>query len=280
MSTIRNRAFLSAAAAILVGVALAPEHARAAVCIGACGTLGANGNVGAPPGGGTYGWISTAGGLNGVGQLPGVGPGATNGSTFTTSAFSATAGQVLQYYFNFVSSDGQAQAGQFIYEDYAYVELLNGSGVPVAMLFNGRAEPTGLIVPGSGLPPISPGVTLVPPTSGMTLGSGTQGNMAGGPVWSPLASFSGWCWGPGCGYTGWIKSNYTIPNSGTYKLQFGVTNWGDTIYDTGLAFNGITVGGGPPIGEGVPEPATWAAMLIGLGALGALARTRRSRAAA
>jgi hypothetical protein len=145
------------------------------------------------------------------------------------------------------------------------------------MLFNARAEPTGLIVPGSGLPPIDPGVTLTPASSVMTLGSGTQGNMAGGPAWSPLGSYSGWCWGPGCGYTGWIQSDYTVPTTGSYKLQFGVTNWGDNIYDTGMAFDAISVGGGPPIGEGTPEPAAWAVMLIGLCVIGASARSARRR---
>ncbi len=274
MNMIRNLALASAALVTAVGFTLAGPASAAGVCVGHCGVLGANGDITAPPGGTTYGWISTAGGPNGAGELPSVG--GTNGSSFTTVAFSATSGQNLQYFFNFVSSDGQFQPGQFIFEDYGFVQLLDAAtSNPVAMLFNGRAEPTGLIVPGAGLPPIDPGVTLTPPTSTMTLGSGTQGNFPGGPTWAPLGSFSGWCYGAGCGFTGWIRSDYTVPVTGSYKLQFGVSNWGDNVYDTGMAYNGITVGGGPPIDQGVPEPATWAMMLIGLGAVGATIRSRR-----
>jgi hypothetical protein len=233
----------------------------------------ANGDVTAPPGSATYGWISTAGGVNGVGQLPSIG--GTDGSTFTTNPFAANSGDVLSYEFNFVTSDGQDGAGQFIYEDYAYVQLLDAAtNAPVALLFDARTEPAGLIVPGAGLPPIDPGVTLIPPSAPVISGSGTQGNLAGGPVWAPLGSYSGWCWGAGCGYTGWIKSNYSVAAGGTYKLQFGVTNWGDTIYDTGLAYSGIQVGG-RGVGDGVPEPASWAMMLTGVAGLGALARRAR-----
>ena len=55
------------------------------------------------------------------------------------------------------------------------------------------------------------------------------------------------------------------------------TNYGDTAYDTGLAFTGIQLDGtiiDPP--GGVPEPATWAMFIAGFGLVGAAARRRRA----
>ncbi len=255
------------------------QTAFAASCVGSCGNnMGANGDVVAPPGSATYSWISTYGGVGGAGEIATVG--GTDGSSLTTSPFSATAGQNLQYDFNFISSDGQSVPGSFIYEDYTFVQLVNVNTGETTMLFNARAEPTGLTVPGQGLPSIDPGVTLTPASAPMTLGSGTQGNQSGGPVWAPLgppgAGYSGWCWGPGCGFSGWIRSDYAMPSSGTYELVFGVTNWGDTIYDSGLAFSGLNIGGGP-IEDAVPELGTWAMAIAGFGVLGILgARARQA----
>jgi hypothetical protein len=81
--------------------------------------------------------------------------------------------------------------------------------------------------------------------------------------------------GNGCGSTGWVKSTYTVTVAGTYTLQFGTSNFGDTAYDTGLAFSGIQIDGtvvDPPV---VPEPATWAMMIAGFGLVGVAVRRRR-----
>ncbi len=45
--------------------------------------------------------------------------------------------------------------------------------------------------------------------------------------------------------------------AGNYVLEFGVTNWSDTYYDSGLAFNNVTISGSPVnINESVvPVPA-------------------------
>lgn len=268
------RKTLLTGAAIAAAALFASTAASAATCVGSCGSLGANGDVTAPPGGWTYGWISTFGGVDGVGQIASVG--GTDGSLFTTSAFDADAGELLHYNFNFISSDGQNGSDGFIYEDYAFVQLVDAdSGDLVAMLFNARTEPAGLISPGLGLPPIAAGVVLTPSSSPITLGTGANG----GPLWSPLGDYSGQCWGPGCGFTGWVSSDFHVAANGTYKLQFGVTNWGDNIYDTGLAFTGIKIGD-REIEDAVPEPATWAMMLIGFGGTGAVLRRRRALIAA
>jgi len=101
------------------------------------------------------------------------------------------------------------------------------------------------------------------------------------PVWDKLGDSSGGCFGGpgnGCGYTGWIKSTYTIADAGTYRLGFGVTNFGDSVVDTGLAFTGALVDGNPV--DPVPEPATWAMLIAGFGLVGAASRRRRTSAVA
>jgi hypothetical protein len=37
----------------------------------------------------------------------------------------------------------------------------------------------------------------------------------------------------------------------------------DTIYDSGLAFDGVTVAGVPLNSPAAPEPSTWAMMILG-----------------
>jgi hypothetical protein len=225
------------------------------LCVGTCGTLGANGVVTiSPTGNSTYQYISTAGGVNGAGEVPSVG--GTDGSSFTTSQFSANAGDALQFYFNFVTSDGSGFA------DYAWAALLDSSSAPVAYLFTARTEPSGTIAPGVGLP--ANAATLAPPSVPI---------IPGGPDWSPLGSYSGACFAAGCGYTDWVGSSYTIATAGNYELEFGVTNWLDTIFDTGLAFDGATIAGTSITGA-VPEPS--ALVLFGT-VLVALLLVRRRR---
>lgn len=224
-------------------------------CTGNCGTLGANGVVTASPEGGDYGWIASNSGITGLGL--GLGS-ETDGSRLRTGVFSANAGENLEFYFNYVTSDG---AG---YADYAWVRLLRGDLSQAALLFTARTTPGGDTVPGFGLPPLNPGVTLNPASTPI---------IAGGPVWAPLGGFSGRCYSTGCGYTGWIKMSYAIADAGNYVLEFGVVDWSDQIYDSGLAFDGILVGGKPI--EPVPEPATLALLGLGLAGLGFMRRKVR-----
>ena len=232
--------------------------------VGNAGTLGANGVVTLAPSGGTqYGYVSTANGVSGV-ALPGVGGSGngTDGSTLRSAVFSAAAGADLKFFFNYVTSDG---AG---YADYAWAPLLDSSQAEVALLFTARTAPSGSIVPGFSMP--APTATLTPSSVPI---------IGGAPAWSALGADSGTCWSGGCGYTGWVQSNYQIGAAGNYILEFGVTNWNDTSYDSGLAFDGITVGGvviGDP-GNNVPEPAMLA--LLGMGLAGAAVAGRRRKAA-
>ncbi len=225
--------------------------------IGNYGTLGANGVVSASPEGGNYGWVSSAGGTSlGANDLN-IGS-ETNGSLLRSGIFSAAAGDSLQFYFNYVTSDG---AG---YIEYAWARLLDSALNPVALLFTARTTPSGNTVPGFGLPSIE--ATIIPASTPI---------IPGGPSWTPLGGYSGACYSAGCGYTGWIESDYTIANAGNYVLEFGVVNWSDQIYDSGMAFDGITVGGVPidPDGD-VPEPASLALLGLGLAGLGMFRRRK------
>jgi hypothetical protein len=224
-------------------------------CTGNCGELGANGVVTASPDGGNYLYVSTSGApLTGNGDLN-IGS-ETNGTIMRSSTFSANAGDDLKYYFNFVTTDG---AG---YADYAWSRLFNVNDLanPIT-LFTARTTPGGNTVPGFGMPVI--GATMDPTT--VTV-------VAGSPTWTPVGSG---CYSTGCGYTGWVTSLYDILADGNYFLEFGVVNWADQAYATGMAIDGILLAGVNPFDpNAVPEPASLALMGLGLFGLGALRRRK------
>ena len=60
------------------------------------------------------------------------------------------------------------------------------------------------------------------------------------------------------------------PTTGNYYLEFGATNWVDTEFDTGLAIDGVTIGGQPivnPTGPTGPTPEPSTLVLLGSGLL-------------
>lgn len=224
-------------------------------CQGNCGTAEVDGDVLLAPGGGErYGWVSNHNGMAGV-RLEGVGGprDAFNGSQLRSHAFTASAGQVLSFQFNYVTTDG----GDF--SDYGWVRLLDTGGNQVAMLATARTSPGGGAVPGFGMP--AGAATLDPPYNNV---------LGPAPVWSPLGPDSGTCYVEPCGMTDWIGARYTIAGSGQYRLEFGVVNWVDASADTGMAFDAIALDGRALLP--VPEPAG-----VTLLAAGALALTVRQR---
>lgn len=249
-------AFLAALFTVAAGAGTIPSGYT---CAGSCGTDGADGVVPlSPTGSAQYEFISTSGGVTGIGVLPTGALGhEVDGSTLATPVFAATAGTSLNFYFDYVTSDGGG------YADYAWAELFASNGTPEALLFTARTESSGSIVPGTGMP--APMATLNPSSVPIH---------GGAPAWSPLGlKSSGTCYSAGCGYTGWIDSNYTIGTGGNYYLEVGVVNWQDTSFDSGLAIDGVKVVGGI---SGTPEPGTL--LLIGTG-LGITALVRRRRRA-
>ncbi len=220
-------------------------------CSGTCGTMGADGVVTAPPEGSSYDYVTT----RGAGSNDGLGLGdETNGSVLTSNVFDAKAGDNLRFYFNFVTSDG---AG---FSDYAWARLFNLQTNDYTYLLTARTQPSGTIIPGTGLPDIG---AVLTPVSVPIIG--------GGPNWSALGNDSGSCYDSGCGYTGWVRSDYILASEGQYRLEFGVVNWNDTAYNTGLAVSGAQINE-EPIGD-VPEPASL--LLIGGGLAGLLGARRR-----
>ncbi len=223
-------------------------------CSGYCGSSGPDGVVTAPPGGSSYNWVSTySSGI--LSNNLGLGN-ETNGSVARSPVFSANAGDTLEFYFNYVTSDGAD------YTDYAWARLLDSAMSEVALLFTARTTPGGNTVPGFGMPPID--ATINP--SNVTVASVL-------PVWSPLGSDSGRCYAKGCGYTDWVQAIYDIPDTGDYILELGVTNWKDSFYDSGLAFAGTRIAGNPI--APIPEPGILALMSVGF--IGMAAARQRSK---
>lgn len=213
-----------------------------------------------------YAWVSTNGADNfDETKLP---PGVpdtdvNNGATYTSVPFTTTSTNTeMNFHFNYVTSDGGD------YADFAWARLLDGSGNQVALLFTARTHPTADIVPGQGMPAAS--ATLTPPNVAITLGTD----------WSPLGSDSGECYDDGCGHSGWIEAEYTIANTGSYRLEVGVVNWDDDSYESGIAVDGLLVGGAPPsVSEAtaIPTLGQWGLVFMGMliAAMGAVQFQRR-----
>lgn len=268
------RTFLASAAAttLLAFGAQAATLPSGWTATGNAGTGSPNGDVSAPPAQGPgYYYVSTDQGVADGGSLPGVGGAGTptSGSNVITTAFAAAAGDVLEFYFNYVTSDGSGFA------DYGWSRLLDATtSNQVALLFTARTTPLGSSVPGFEMP--DPEATLEPANVDIDDGK---------TVWDVLGSSSGACFsgvGQGCGATGWVKSTYTVAAAGSYTLQFGVTNWNDNAFQSGMAFAGAKIGDviiTPPVDPApVPLPASALLLGAGMGAMGVLRRRQKAKA--
>lgn len=219
-------------------------------CAGACGSLGANGDITLSPLNSTqYGYLTTAGSsahnVSPLSIAESGGQGSTffqtNGSSYTSAAFNVAAGESVEAYFNYVSTDGKG------FDDYAWARLVDaGNGSTVAWLFNARSTNGNKqsVVPGNALGKASNNTVDFDPDTTIVnyddFDFNTRNTDIGNPVdWSPLGDSNGACWrgnAEGCGFTGWLLSRVT-PGAGTYRLEIGVVNFGDELYDSGLAFD-------------------------------------------
>src|SRR6476660_4813943 len=131
-------ATFSLASAMVLAAAVAPTSAAPLPAgwtqVGNAGTnTAADGVVTLAPGFASYQWISTDNGVTGAGKLP-VGPTGqeTNGSFAQTPTFSVNAGDKLDFFFNYITSDG-AQ-----YTEYAWAGLYSGLTTFDNYLFTAR----------------------------------------------------------------------------------------------------------------------------------------------
>lgn len=208
----------------------------------------------------------------------------TNGTKITSSSFVAKANETLSLFFNYVSTDGRG------YADYAWARLVHsGSNTTAAWLFTARSNnsATGNVVPGDVLKRQVD--NNLPDELDAVLNDGnTIGFDDSGTTWDPLGASSGSCWDSAntCGPTGWIKSAYSIAAEGSYFLEFGVTNWGDEVFDSALAFDygglraanfsNVTIEPTAPLTGSVPEPGTFALLGLGFGLMNVLVSRRKT----
>jgi len=248
--------------------------------VGSAGSMAPSGDIAASPWtNAQYGYVTTAEStefqVSPLTLTPG-GKGSGiehNGSKITSGIFSASAGQTLSMSFNFASTDGKG------YDDYAWARVINSSDDSlVAWLFAAQSTNSNTkgIVPGDVLDKSAFDPDQV--ISNYKDFSFTS-KTAEDPIdWSALKGSSGICWkdnAEGCGFTGWLNSSITLANSGSYRVEIGVVNWGDGLYDSGLAFDfmGLT---NSQVVTSVPEPDSYLMMLAGLGLIGSIARRRRA----
>jgi hypothetical protein len=69
--------------------------------------------------------------------------------------------------------------------------------------------------------------------------------------------------------SGWVHFTFTAPTKGSYTLQIGVANGDDPNVPSSVVLDAVHLTGQ------VPEPASWAMMVLGFGAAGIALRTRR-----
>lgn len=281
-TTRRSLQFLTALLpALVTSMASAQPNADLATwtCVGTCGSSGADGDITESPLGSGHAFLSTNGSTaTGVSHLDIEESGGggqrfrqTNGSRYTSAAFSLGSGQAVEAWFNYISTDGKG------FDDHAWARLVDtATGTTAAWMFTARSTNGSKqnVVPGNALAKATNETVGFNPVDVLVnyadFDFNTRNTAIGNPVdWSRLGEWNGTCWrdnAEGCGFSGWLHAVVT-PGAGTYRLEVGVVNFGDTLWDSGIAFDMAGLNAAP-----VPEPAT-AALLAG--GLALLARRRR-----
>jgi hypothetical protein len=265
---------LSAHVGTQAASAMPPADLANWTCTGACGALGPDGDIVASPlANPQYAYVTTSGsdafGVSPVALDPNNRGGGieTNGSKFVSGSFHAAAGDTLEIQFNYVSTDGKG------YDDYAWARIVDASDLSlVAWIFTATSSNSGTrnIVPGDVVDKhdFDPDAVIVNYKDYEFTSKTATDPIA----WSVLGSSNGSCWednAAGCGYTGWLLSRHGFAAAGDYRVEVGVVNWGDTAYDSGLAFDYAQ------LTSNVPEPASWPLALAGIGVVGFMVRRRR-----
>jgi hypothetical protein len=258
---------LATTAPAVAGPAVLPGELATWQCLGHCGGSASDGDITLSPlGNARYGFVTTSD-STAMGASPlqldqgGKGNGTeNNGSRWRSASFSAAQGDVLDMHFNYVSTDGKG------FDDYAWARVVDATDHRlVAWLFTARSSnaSTGKIVPGDVVDKdaFDPDQTIVD-FHAFEFHSKDATDQVN---WSPLGGSNRTCWrdnAAGCGYTGWLQSRHSFAQGGSFRVEVGVVNWGDTVYDSGLAFDfaGLNAGTLPA----VPEPASAVLMLLGL----------------
>ena len=108
-----------------------------------------------------------------------------------------------------------------------------------------------------------------PTTEGWAVSLGSQTDYTGG---NPNGNLSD----PSQGFTGWQSADltFTASTTGSEVLSFLATGTGGASLPPFALLDGVNITQCMP---GVPEPATWAMMLLGLGGLGGALRMRRQQ---
>ncbi|CAB1275189.1 NF038132 family protein [Candidatus Nitrosacidococcus tergens] len=208
----------------------------------------------------------------------------STGTTLTSSTFSVgSQGGELSFDFDYITSDSSP------YNDYGWGGLFNTNGDLVALLFTART-PTDAdtnMVPGHDLPEVSSGVTLTPQTTIITPGTAKVANpffqgtsINGAPNWAPISG-DGFIANDNsiyrcnsdssnntCGSTGWITASLENLAPGDYYLEFGVVNWTNPSFQSGLAIANVDISMGTNEGSSIPEPITLSLIVLGLFGIG------------